>query len=73
MKCLPSSLLPPVEKIATLLTVLLTLLNDFLKTNTGSHIQTNFMLFLATSSFIFHYFKKFKKKLFTMNKKITFE
>jgi len=30
-----------IEKIATLLTVLFTLLNDFLKTNTGNHIQTN--------------------------------
>jgi len=58
INCLPSSLLPPVEKIATLLTVLLTLLNDFLKTNTGSRIQINFILFLVTSSFISHCFNK---------------
>ena len=49
--------LPSVKKIATLF-------NDFLKTNIGSHIQTNFILFLVTSSFISHCFKKMVKKNF---------
>ena len=69
MKCLLSLLLPPVEKIATLLTVLFTLLNDFLKTNIGSQIS----LFFVISSFISHCFKKLLKKIFLQNKKTTFE
>ena len=41
-----------------------TYFNDFLKTNTGSHIQTNFILFLVISRFISHCFKKLLKKTF---------
>jgi len=63
IKYLPSSLLP-VEKITILLIVLFILLNDFLKMNTGSHIQTNFVLFLVISSFISHCFKILLKKFF---------
>ena len=46
-----------------------TLLNGFLKTNTGNHIQTNFILFLAILSFMSHkqvslsFFKLFLKLL----------
>jgi len=50
-----------------------TLLNDFLKTNTESHIQTNFILFLVILSFISLFQKIVKKNFFTMNKKIIFE
>jgi len=57
-QCFPPSLLPAIEKIAELLT----LLNDFSKTNTESHIQTNFILFLVISSFMSHFFKKLQRK-----------
>ena len=57
-------MLPAFAIAAKKIVTLLTLLNDFLKTNIGNHIQTNFILFLVISSFMSHCFKKLLRKTF---------
>jgi len=60
IKCLPLRL--PVEKIVTLLTVLLNLFNDFLKTNTDSHSDKFHIIPYDIKFFYISLFQKIVKK-----------